>query len=298
MHHSWPTSDGVLLIGHLTRDRIRVGERSASAPGGTVHYAGVAYARLGQPVRVFTKAAALDADELAAPLRSAGCPVHVVPSACTTAFENVLSSDLRARSQRVESVAEPFEVGEVAFGSRAIVHLGPLTHAEMSAEFVEAAAARASVIVLDAQGFVRQLHGERVEPVPWADATRLLPLCGVVKADDTEAAHVTGERAADRAALALHGHGAREVLVTMAHEGSFVAVDGAVHHVAALPPPSPVDSTGAGDTFTAAYVVARMRGQPPLEAAHFASAAASLSLAHTGPFSGSMEDVKRHLRGH
>lgn len=295
MHESWPISDGVLLIGHLTRDLIRVGERTVHAAGGTVHYAGVAYARLGQRVRVFTKAARLDADELAAPLRRSGCSVQVIASAATTEFENVLTEDLRTRAQRVASVADPFATGDVHFERGRVVHLGPLTNREMSAEFVEAAAAQAGVLVLDVQGFVRELHGDRVVPAAWADAARLLPLCHVLKADDREASRLTGERAPDRAALALHQCGVREVLVTVAHEGSYLAADAAVHHVPALPPPAGVDSTGAGDTFTAGYVVARLRGRPPLEAARFASAAASLSLAETGPFNGTLGDVERHL---
>lgn len=43
-----------------------------------------------------------------------------------------------------------------------------------------------------------------------------------------------------------------------------------------------VDSTGAGDCFAAAFVHARLRGQPPLEAARFAAVAAALAVAEIG----------------
>src|SRR5688500_7391936 len=104
--------DGVLLIGHLTRDHIRIAGRSVSTPGGTVHYAGVAYARLGVDVSVLTKLAPEDAAELTAPLRSAGCRVHVAPSSTSTQFENTLTDDLHQRSQRVRSVAHAFEASD------------------------------------------------------------------------------------------------------------------------------------------------------------------------------------------
>ncbi|HEY6559245.1 MAG TPA: PfkB family carbohydrate kinase [Polyangiaceae bacterium] len=294
----WPTADRILLIGHLTRDLIRVSDRTMEAPGGTVHYAGVAYAQLGQQVQVLTKLADRDAGELARPLRGSGCQVQVIASDATTQFENVLTADLRGRSQTVRSVADPFQPSDVVPGARDVVHLGALTNHEMSVQFVEHAARHAALLVLDIQGFVRQLEGERIAPAAWPDATRVLPLCQVVKADDAEAERVTGERDPAHAALSLHARGAREVLVTMAQAGSYLAVDGAVHAVPALPAPFAVDSTGAGDTYTAGYVVARLLGRPPVDAARFAAAVASLSLAHTGPFRGTFADVEHCLRSH
>lgn len=296
MHEKWPAADRILLIGHLTRDRIRVGERTIQAPGGTVHYAGVAYAQLGQDVTVLTKLADEDAAELAAPLRGSGCQVRVIASRATTQFENVLTADLRGRSQTVRSGADPFRPRDVVPDRRDVVHLGALTNHEMSLQFVQHAARHAALLVLDVQGFVRQLAGERIVPAAWPDAERVLPLCQVVKADDAEAERVTGESEPARAALSLHARGAREVLVTMAHAGSYLAVDGAVHAVPALPAPFAVDSTGAGDTYTAGYVVARRHGRPPIDAARFAAAVACLSLSHTGPFSGTFADVEHYLQ--
>jgi ribokinase len=43
-----------------------------------------------------------------------------------------------------------------------------------------------------------------------------------------------------------------------------------------------VDTTGAGDAFTAALVAALLRGQPPLAAAKRATAAACVTVGHPG----------------
>ncbi len=60
-----------------------------------------------------------------------------------------------------------------------------------------------------------------------------------------------------------------------------------------------VDPTGAGDTFAAAFTVASLAGQPPVEAARFASVAAALSTLALGPMEAlpSRDDVHARLRG-
>jgi ribokinase len=49
-----------------------------------------------------------------------------------------------------------------------------------------------------------------------------------------------------------------------------------------VPAPRVIDTTGAGDCFTAAFAVARLEGQPPPRALLFASAAASLCVRRAG----------------
>ena len=59
--------------------------------------------------------------------------------------------------------------------------------------------------------------------------------------------------------------GAGEVVVKMGSEGAFV--EGSI-----VPPPAalePVDTTGAGDAFNAAYLAARLKGKAPPDAALF-----------------------------
>jgi len=296
MQGIWAARDSVFLIGHLTRDRIHVAGRSVSMPGGAVHYAGVAYARLGADVSVFTKLAREDADELTQPLRTGGCRVHVAASRATTEFENTLTEDLRARTQRVQSLADAFDESDLAADKSAIAQLGPLTNREMDADFVEHVARSSRALVLDIQGFVRESRSGEVVPAAWPEAERILALCQVVKADADEAFVVTGEREPERAARALQDLGAREVLLTLAENGSYVASADGVSFIPARPAPRTIDSTAAGDTYTAGYVFARKSGQSVLDSARFATALASLSIAAAGPFSGTLDDVTAYLK--
>jgi sugar/nucleoside kinase (ribokinase family) len=71
---------------------------------------------------------------------------------------------------------------------------------------------------------------------------------------------------------ALRELGVPEVLVTLGSRGSLVFADGRLVAVPARPVDGEVDPTGAGDAFSAAYLVARAAGNAPVPAAGRATA--------------------------
>ncbi|MDA8313087.1 MAG: ribokinase [Actinomycetota bacterium] len=80
-----------------------------------------------------------------------------------------------------------------------------------------------------------------------------------------------GDQLAARLARSTGG----TVVLTAGASGAYVAHDGALTHVEALPVDPIVDSTGAGDAFSAALGVALADGADPIEAARFATRAAA-----------------------
>jgi sugar/nucleoside kinase (ribokinase family) len=71
------------------------------------------------------------------------------------------------------------------------------------------------------------------------------------------------------------------VIHTHGGQGCSVHVDGQRHHLPAFPT-GEVDPTGAGDVFTAAYLIRFQESGDPLDAARFASAAASFCVEAEG----------------
>jgi sugar/nucleoside kinase (ribokinase family) len=55
-----------------------------------------------------------------------------------------------------------------------------------------------------------------------------------------------------------------------------------VEHVPAVPVETPVDPTGAGDSYAVAYLAARLRGADPVEAGRFAAQTVAALLAGDG----------------
>jgi len=287
----------VCVVGAVTKDRIQIpGRPDREMPGGSAYYVSRAWAALGLDVCVVTKVADRDAPDLLGDLEARG--VHVINrgSSTTTVFENRYEGPaLETRHQRVLEVAEPFRTRDVLGVPAATLLLGPLTRTELDPEVFEHVVGAAPRVALDGQGLLREVVDGEVRHAPCTHLDRALGPVDVLKVDDTEAEIMVGEADPAAAAAKLEAAGVAEVLVTFADRGSAVQTGGVYRRIASVPPTETVDATGCGDTYVAGYLFARLRGRGPVEAARFASAAASLKIAGYGPFVGSEAEVVAHL---
>ncbi len=108
----------------------------------------------------------------------------------------------------------------------------------------------------------------------------------VVSPNETEAEALIGLPITDipsarKAATAFLETGVQTVVLKLGEKGCLVAREGEMTHYAAFTV-SPVDTTAAGDAFTAALGVELARGEPMDSAAHFANAAGALSTLKPG----------------
>jgi len=96
-----------------------------------------------------------------------------------------------------------------------------------------------------------------------------------------EAVVLTGAREPEAAAWALARDG-REVVITLGALGALWSDGEQAIRAAAAEAPAPVDSTGAGDAFTAGWLAARLDGAEPAEALAAANALAASTLREAG----------------
>ena len=96
-----------------------------------------------------------------------------------------------------------------------------------------------------------------------------------------EAVVLTGAREPEAAAWALARDG-REVVITLGADGALWSDGEQAIRAAAAEAPAPVDSTGAGDAFTAGWLAARLGGAEPAEALAAANALAASTLRAAG----------------
>ncbi|MEJ2579939.1 MAG: ribokinase [Kineosporiaceae bacterium] len=119
-----------------------------------------------------------------------------------------------------------------------------------------------------------------VGPVP----PPLLERCDVLVVNEYEAAALLGAPAPDgaaRTARLLRGRGPSVVVITLGALGA-VAVDGVRHRSVRPPPVDVVDTTGAGDAFTAALAQQLAAGVDPLGALELAVRAGAAAVTRRG----------------
>lgn len=124
-------------------------------------------------------------------------------------------------------------------------------------------------------------------PAPVASVTdELLTLCDVCVPNKTEIAAIVGRSVESRddavqAAELLRKRGVKRVVLTMGSSGALVMDDAGATHIAAMKVDA-VDTTGAGDAFTAALAVSLSDGLDLREAARRAGIVAAISVTRIG----------------
>lgn len=258
--------NGVTVLGNLAVDVIN---GAPPSPGGCASFAGVALAGAEVPGRIVALAAERDHalfDPLAEHL---GALLRILPADCTSAFR-LDYVDVDHRRMSVDAVGPVWGAAEVeaADPDTTWLHLAPLLRTDFPAHTLAQLAARGHRIVYDGQGLVR---ADQVGPlvVDRHFAPEMLSHLAVLKLAEDEAVIVADGEFDVSIAARL---GVPEILVTFGSEGCDVYLDGSVVRVPAAWRVDGVQTTGAGDMFTASYALHRSAGIDPEGAVERASA--------------------------
>jgi sugar/nucleoside kinase (ribokinase family) len=260
-----------LAIGHISKDLLPDGGHLA---GGTALYASLTAQRLGADAALVTTLAAGDGALIQSAL-TAGVSCVVNPSPATTTFENHYDGEFRR--QILHAQAAQIWPGDVprAWRDAPIVHLGPIAQ-EMLCNATWATLFPNAIIGVTPQGWMRAWRSDGVVyPVPWVEAAALLPACHVLVVSQDDAA-------GNRALLDSYVKLAPLAIITAGSDPAGVYERGRL--VAEVPALTahPVDFTGAGDVFAAAFLVAYHETGDPRRAARFAHAAAAFAIEDEG----------------
>ena len=112
-------------------------------------------------------------------------------------------------------------------------------------------------------------------------------MCDYVTPNETEVEVYTGVKVtsidnAKKAAESLLSKGVGTALITLGVQGASLHNKEQSVHIPAINLGNIIETTGAGDSFNGGFAAALAQGQSPLEAAHFASAVAGLSVTKAG----------------
>lgn len=283
----------ICCIGHITKDKIITPRQTVYMAGGTSFYFSYAFSHLPQNVS-FQLVTKLGEGEIKSveDMRQAGIDVLVYPSRHTVYFENKYGENQNDRTQRVLERAEPFTVDEMREVNAGVYHLGSLLSDDFSTEVVKYLSTKGRISI-DAQGYLREVRGEKVYPIDWAEKLDILAHTDIIKVNEHEMEVITGFTDPRAAAKCLAEWGVKEVCVTLGSEGSIILAEGKFYDIPAYEPKEIVDATGCGDTYSAGYLWCRAQGMGFEESGKFAAAMCTLKLEHSGPFDGSIDDVRR-----
>jgi len=285
----------ICCIGHITLDKIITPRLETYMPGGTAFYVAHALANLDHTgFRLLTSVGPTEMGAVE-DIRKRGIEVDVIPSRKSVFFENKYGDNPNDRTQRVLAKADPFTVDNLKDVEAKIFHLGTLLADDFSLDALKLLSSK-GIVSVDAQGYLREVRGEQVHPVDWADKTEALKYIDILKANEKEMETLTGTTDPREAARRLAAWGCREVLLTLGDRGSLIYTDGKFYDIPAYHTTDVVDATGCGDTYMAGYLYSRSRGADYVEAGKFAAAMCTIKLAHTGPFNCTEADI-RHLIG-
>lgn len=289
----------IICIGHITHDRIVTPDRDVHMPGGTSFYFSYGLRHLMGDrkdinYRLITSLAEKDMKSVE-DMRREGIEVEIIPSRETVYFENIYGANQNNRRQRVRAKADPFTREKLGDISARYIVLGTLLADDFDLDALRYLSERGTLVV-DAQGYLREVRGEEVHAIDWKEKREALRYVDILKVNEYEIEVLTGVTDQHRACELLAEWGVKEVLLTLGSYGSVVYADGRFYDIPAYDPLNVVDATGCGDTYVMAYVYRRLLGDNPGQAGRFASAVASIKLEASGPFCGTEADALARLK--
>jgi sugar/nucleoside kinase (ribokinase family) len=255
-----------LAIGHTARDEFPDGHWRL---GGSALYGAATAAKLGARVTLVTRVGPQERDSLGTLCQELGITLRALPSDVTTTFTFTYDGAGR-RTLRLRAKAAQITRADVgrSVGTPKAVLLASIAGELDDSLFAPWSGAKR---VLAAQGLLRSFGADgTVIATPWKEYARLLP--------KVDAVVVSEEDRAEESAWLPY----TTVVTTRAERGSELHARGKTTHVAAFAVAEVIDQTGAGDAFAASLALGLAEGLPIVEAATFASAAASFAVEGLG----------------
>ncbi|UCD77304.1 MAG: hypothetical protein JSW26_17995 [Desulfobacterales bacterium] len=247
---------GVAVVGSTTIDTIVDNNRSFLKLGGVTTYSGLTYRRHGINTLIVSNLAEQDLAILDK-LYEENIVVCRKESEHSTRFVNYIKGD--NRSQEMPQQAGPIQTDQIyaILDQVDSLHLGPLHPSDIQWEASTLLRNSNRMIFLDVQGLARMVKNKRVFPSISEYMELGLSLAHIVKANGPEYSAVL-DFYGMRPAELMRRFNIEEIVVTLGKKGGFVRKQsGVAYNYQAQVVDFPVDPTGAGDVFFAAYLVSR-----------------------------------------
>jgi sugar/nucleoside kinase (ribokinase family) len=272
-----------LLVGNVTKDLL---PDNTFITGGTVTYASVIARNLGWKPTIVTSAGA----DFTPPAYLAEVDWRILPSPETLTFRNEYDS-AGNRRQTIGPIGQPIPPEGIPADCRTapLVHFCPLgqeLEPAITTLFPDA------MLVATPQGWLRKWdEAGLVSLGDWVSSNEILPNLhiAVISLEDVEGEWSIAEWWAAQLPI---------LIVTLGDEGAAILHRGR-RDIVPPRPAQPVDPTGAGDVFAAAFAMRYFETGELWQSTRFANVTASMAIEQTGPEGApSRAEIEAYLAAH
>ena len=284
----------LVILGNYTKDTIISSAGTRHVDGGGFNYGAHAAAMMGLKVAAVTRLAKEDFHVVDA-LERIGVDVFPFASPSSTHMRlEYPTSDVDNRILTCPVTAGAFTSDQFDDLEAKTFLINASTRGEVPLEVVTALRKKDTLLVADAQGFVRIIAPDGIlTNADWPEKEQVLGLLDVLKADAVEAESLTGLTDLKAAARTLANLGPSEIVLT--HRGGILTYAEGQFHEAPFLPAKLVGRSGRGDTCIASYMAKRL-SSPPRESTIWSAALTSLKMEREGPILRKPSEVEALIR--
>jgi len=170
---------------------------------------------------------------------------------------------------------------------------GPLFHDNIPFELFEKLQHK-NLILGNFGLFTYEENGKFVRKNP-QNLIKVLPFLKYLFLDKSEAEYASGQEGVEKSARYLQNQGLANMIITEGSQGSHLFIGDNYYKIPAFPPQNLADTTGAGDTYLAAFIRSLELFTDPQKQGRFAALVATASLENKGAFRGNLKDILKRL---
>jgi nucleoside kinase len=286
----------IAVLGPITKDYVTIDGKTKLQIGGIPYYVALALKNLGEeviPYITFKKE-----DEKWVRENFNGLEIYPIYSKGTLEsyieYESANPDFRKAYIENYLNVIKPEDKLISELQNFNYIILAPLFHDNIPFELFEKLKNK-NLILGNFGMFTYNENGKFIRKNP-ENLIRVLPFIKYLFLDNIEAAFVSGKNSIEESAKSLLEQGLPNLIITEGSKGSHVFVGGKYYKIPAFPPKKLVDTTGAGDTYMAAFIKALELFSNPQKQGEFAAMVATISLEKSGAFDGNLEEVLEGLK--
>ena len=280
----------IIIFGNYTKDTIVSKKGTRYVDGGGFNYGAHAAAKSEKKVAAVTRLAKEDM-RVVQKLESIGVDVYPTFTPTSTHMKlEYYSDNPDERILTCTETAGAYTIDQFAGLEAKAILINGSVREEAPLELVRQLRKRDSLLVADAQGFIRIISPDRtLIHAEWPEQRDTLSMIDILKADIVEAKSLTGESDIYKAARLLSEMGPKEVVIT--YRDGIVVYSFGKYYEQKFSPKELIGRSGRGDTCIASYAASRLTSEPG-EAIIWSAALTSLKLEAEGPFNLSVKEIK------